>query len=253
MKIIRITVFFLTVFLGLNSLSAHAGWGDWLGILKDSVTDDSASSAGSTLASLTNSDMVGALKQALDKGVQHAVTQLGQPGGFLDDSRVRIPMPEKLAWIEKSLRKIGQDELADEFITSINGAAEKAVPEVATVFGDAIRSMSLEDAKGILQGPDDAATQYFRNNSTAALTERMLPIVKQATDAAGVTARYKAMMGKVGGLMSMLSQDTPDLDNYVTEKAMDGLFLMIAEEEKKIRENPVARSSELLKKVFGAF
>jgi hypothetical protein len=162
-------------------------------------------------------------------------------------------MPEKLAWVEKSLRAVGQDKLADEFITSINSAAEKAVPEVASIFGETIKSMSLEDAKGILQGPDDSATQFFRKNSSAALTERMLPIVKQATDAAGVTSRYKSMMGKASGLMGMFNKETTDLDGYVTNKAMDGLFLMIAEEEKKIRENPLARSSELLKKVFGAF
>ncbi len=253
MKMIHLTGYSLIIFLVINSPFANAGWSDWLEVFNDSVNSETATSDKSTPASLTHSDMSGALKQALDKGVQHAVTQLGQPGGFLDDSRVRIPMPEKLAWIEKSLRKIGQDQLADDFISSINGAAEKAVPEAAAVFGDAIKSMSLEDAKGILKGPDDAATQYFRNNSTAALTERILPIVKQATDAAGVTSRYKAMTGKVGGFMSMLNQDTPDLDSYVTNKAMDGLFLMIAEEEKKIRENPLARSSELLKKVFGAF
>lgn len=253
MKINPITSGLLAIYLAIQVNPVHAGLSDWLGILKDSATSGTTASNGNALANLTNADMTGALKQALDKGVQHAVTQLGQPGGFLDDSRVRIPMPEKLTWIEQSLRKIGQDELADEFINSMNGAAEKAVPEVASVFSDTIKSMSLEDAKGILQGPDDAATQYFREHSTAALTERMLPIVKQATDAAGVTSRYKAMTGKLGGFMSMLNQDTPDLDNYVTGRAMDGLFLMIAEEEKKIRENPLERSSELLKKVFGAF
>ena len=248
----RISGYCLITFLTVSG-HAYAGLGDWLGTFKDSVISGDTQSSQSTVASLTNSDMTGALKEALDKGVQHAVTQLGQPGGFLDDKRVRIPMPEKLAWVEKSLRTIGQDQLADEFIISMNSAAEKAVPEVASVFGDAIKSMSLEDAKGILQGPDDAATQYFRNNSSAALTERMLPIVKQATDAAGVTSHYKSMMSKAGGVMNMLNKDTTDLDSYVTNKAMDGLFLMIAAEEKKIRENPLERSSELMKKVFGAF
>jgi hypothetical protein len=253
MKMSQITGYSLITVLTVFTGHASAGFDDWFGKLKDSITSESSQSDKSSVASLTNSDMVGALKQALDKGVTHAVSQLGQSGGFLNDKRVRIPMPEKLAWVEKSLRAVGQDKLADEFITSINSAAEKAVPEVASIFGETIKSMSLEDAKGILQGPDDSATQFFRKNSSAALTERMLPIVKQATDAAGVTSRYKSMMGKASGLMGMFNKETTDLDGYVTNKAMDGLFLMIAEEEKKIRENPLARSSELLKKVFGAF
>jgi hypothetical protein len=110
--------------------------------------------------------------------------------------------------------------------------------------------MTVEDAKRLLSGPDDAATRYFRDHTSDALLERMRPIVSQATDSAGVTALYKSMMSKVGGLSGLLAGDALDLDSYVTHRAMDGLFLMIADEEKKIRENPLERSTELLQKVF---
>lgn len=229
----------------------QAGLGDWLGVLKDSVDKQSDSTAIPGGMDITQNEMVEGLKQALDQGVQHAVQQLGQPGGFLDDARVRIPMPDKLKWVDKTLRKVGQTELADEFVQSMNHAAEQAVPEVASVFGTAIHDMSLDDARGILNGPDDAATQFFRRNSSEALGERMKPIIQQATNAAGVTSSYKSMMSKVGGFSSLLGQESVDLDTYVTDKAMDGLFVMIAEQEKLIRENPLQRSTDLLKKVFG--
>lgn len=244
---VSITVLLTVTILG----TARADLGDWLDILK-SPANENTSASDNAHAGLTSSDMSGALKQALNKGVQHAIAKLGHPGGFLNNNRVRIPMPEKLAWVEKSLRGIGQQQLADDFITSMNSAAEKAVPEVASLFGEAIRSMSLEDARGILQGPDNAATEYFRETSSEALSERMLPIVRQATDATGVTSYYKAMTQKAGSLMQLFNRDAIDLDTYVTNRALDGLFLMIAEEEKQIRDNPLERSTELLKKVFGA-
>ncbi|MGB5305867.1 MAG: DUF4197 domain-containing protein, partial [Gammaproteobacteria bacterium] len=197
-------------------------------------------------------EMVSGLKEALQKGTQFAVDNLGQEGGFLNNAKVRIPMPDSLSWVEKTLRTLRQDKLADEFVTSLNHAAEQAVPEAAAIFGDAISAMSLDDARAILSGPDDAATQYFRTHTEAALTEKMRPIVTEATAKAGVTASYKSMMSRAGSLTSLLSSDTTDLDGYVTGKTLDGLFLMVAEEEQRIRENPLARSTDLLKKVFGS-
>lgn len=234
--------------------ATQAGLGDWLEKLKPLATGESESGSGESpdLQSLTQGDMVSALKQALEKGVGHATDQLGRPGGFLDDARVRIPMPQQMAWTEKTLRSFGQDQIADDFVTSMNRAAERAVPEVVAVFSEAIKAMTLEDARGILSGPDDAATQYFQQHASENLTQRMRPLVSEATDAVGVTAYYKTMMSKAGGFSSLLSQQTLDLDSYVTAKAMDGLFLMIAEQEKAIRENPVERSTDLLRKVFGA-
>jgi hypothetical protein len=226
-----------------------AGFTDYLDKLKGSVSTPEETTAG---VSLTDAEMVSGLKQALDKGTQFAVDSLGKEGGFLDNNKVKIPMPESLSWVEKSLRTLRQDALADEFIATMNHAAEQAVPEAAAIFGDAIQQMSVEDARGILTGPEDAATQYFRTNTEAALTGKMRPIVEQATARTGVTSAYKDMTATAGGLGSMVSSDATDLDGYVTGKTLDGLFLMIAEEEQKIRENPMARSTDLLKKVFGA-
>ena len=134
----------------------------------------------------------------------------------------------------------------------MNHAAEQAVPQAAAIFCEAIENMSVEDAQGILTGPDDAATQYFRTHTEAALTAKMRPIVEDATARSGVTSAYKNMTARAGGMTSLLSGDAADLDGYVTDQTLDGLFLMIAAEEKKIRENPLARSTDLLKKVFGA-
>lgn len=231
------------------STAAVAGWADYLDQLKKSVTTPTETA---TDLKLTDAEMVSGLKQALEKGTRFAIDSLGKDGGFLDNSAVRIPMPDSLSWVEKSLRALHQDALADEFIDTMNHAAERAVPEAAAIFGQAISTMSVEDAQGILTGPDDAATQYFRTHTETALTAKMRPIVEDATARAGVTSAYKNMMAAAGGMTSLLPADTTDLDGYVTRKTLDGLFVMIAEEERKIRENPLARSTDLLKKVFGA-
>jgi hypothetical protein len=159
-------------------------------------------------------------------------------------------MPESLQQVERSLRAVGQDALADDFVTSMNRAAEKAVPATTTILGDTIKSMSLEDAKGILNGPDDAATQYFRQQNEVQLTSAILPIVQDTTAQAGVTSAYKKMTGSLGFLSQFSDQSNLDLDSYVAKKTLDGLFLKLAQEEKLIRQDPVARSTELLKKVF---
>lgn len=235
----------------LASQPAAAGWSDYLDVLKESA---SSGTAGDTpaVSALTTDETVTGLKEALAQGTRFAVDQLGRDGGFLDNAKVRIPMPESLSWVEKSLRMVGQDQLADEFVASMNHAAEQAVPEAAAIFGDAIQQMSVADAKDILTGPDNAATQYFQSHTEAALMERMRPIVAEATAKTGVTAAYKNMLSSAGGLTSLLSTDATDLDGYVTDKALDGLFLMVAEEERRIRANPLARSTDLLKKVFGS-
>lgn len=233
----------------LAGSQVQAGWSDYLDKLKGAVSPATDSTAS---AALSTDEMVAGLREALRQGTHFAVSRLGQPDGFLGDARVRIPMPDSLSWAEKSLRTLGQGRLADEFITSMNRAAEKAVPEAAALFASAIDSMTLDDAREILNGPDDAATRYFRDRTGAALAEKMRPIVSEATASAGVTASYKQMMSRAGGLGSLLGGNSTDLDGYVTDKALDGLFLMVAEEEQRIRENPLARGSELLRKVFGS-
>jgi len=152
--------------------------------------------------------------------------------------------------VEDGLRKIGQDKYADEFVLTMNRAAEQAVPEAAEIFGSAIRNMSIEDARGILNGQDDAATKYFRRTSGEKLVNRFLPIVKKSTEQIGVTSNYKQMVDKLGFMSRFIDTESLDVDRYITNKAIDGLFLMVAREEKLIRENPAARTTDLLKKVF---
>lgn len=201
------------------------------------------------------------LKEALGKGVQNAVKGLGHEGGFMTNLNVKIPLPEKLQKAEAALRLVGQGKLADDFVASMNHAAEQAVPVAARFFSDAVKQMSFTDAKAVLAGPNDAATQYFRKTTQTNLFNSFLPIVKTATEKVGVTSSYKKMVGQIGAaqsLGSMFGGKTPallgqaDLDDYVTNKALDGLFLMVAEEEKRIRENPLARTTDLLQKVFGS-
>ena len=214
-----------------------------------------------SVAALSQDQVVGGLKEALGKGVERAVSSLGHDGGFLTNLNVKIPLPEKLQTVEKTLRLAGQSQLADDFVGSMNHAAEKAVPVAAGVFGDAIKQMSIADGKAILSGASDSATQFFRRTTQTNLQAKFYPIVQKATDAVGVTAKYKAMMGKftaANSLGSLLGKSSPallntaDIDSYVTDKAMDGLFKMVADEEKSIRANPVARTTELLKTVFGS-
>jgi len=240
--------------------AAHALGADFLNFLKGKSAAAQLPGAAASLSGLSQDQMVGGLKEALGKGVQQAVANLGKTDGFLKDANVKIPMPASLQKLENTLRLVRQDKLADEFVTSMNRAAEQAVPEAAAVLGDSVKQMSIADAKSILTGTNTAATQYFRRTSETNLHARFLPIVKAATDQAGVTGAYKRMTDKAGGGLgalgalgsSALGKQMPDLDSYVTSKALDGLFLKIAEQEKLIRENPVARTTDLLKTVFGA-
>jgi hypothetical protein len=221
--------------------------------LKPKAGDTNSSS--SILAGLSQDQVADGLKQALAKGIQTAITNLGKANGFLANPKVKIPMPEKLQAVEKSLRAMKQDKYADEFVATMNHAAEAAVPEALPIFTDALKSMTIEDAKKLVSGGNDSATQFFKTKGEKQIQDKMSPIVKEATAKAGVTAAYKKLMDQAGGATSFLGKlnvDTSsyDVDKYVTQKASDGLFKMIAEEEKRIRENPAARTTELLQKVF---
>jgi hypothetical protein len=246
---------FLVLTLVFAEGAQGAGFFERLGLRKSSTATNS--SASSVLATaLSQDEITGGLKQALSKGVSNAVAMLGKQDGFLKDTSVKIPMPDSLQRVEQALRTVRQDALADEFVTTMNRAAEQAVPEAAAVLGDSVKQMTVADAKTILTSTNNAATAYFRRTSETNLYGRFLPIVQKATEQAGVTSAYKKMTAKAsfGGFSagSLLGQDAIDLDGFVTRKALDGLFLKIGEEEKRIRENPVARTTDLLQKVFGA-
>jgi uncharacterized protein DUF4197 len=241
----------LSIFILFFSINAQAGWRDFLKVFSDE-DEGTEEVVKKVTAGLSESDIVDGLKEALTKGTRTAVSLLGKEDGFLANPQVKIPMPKSLKKVEKGLRKIGQDKVADNFVETMNRAAEKAVPEAASIFADSVREMSISDAKEILQGEVDAATQYFRLHSGEKFKGKFLPIVKDATNKVGVTSSYKKLTDKLGFLSSYMDTDKLDLDEYVTNKAMDGLFLMVAAEEKKIRENPIERTTDLLKKVFSS-
>lgn len=195
--------------------------------------------------------MISAMRQALEQGSQHATGSLGKPDGFLGNPKVRIPVPSQLKNIEQGMRKLGQGKIADAFIVSLNRAAERATPLAKDILLDAIRKMSVDDVINIIRGSENAATTYFRNKTTDRLTIALLPIVTVATNNVGVTRSYKNMVKQAGPLAAFINLKQLDLDAYITRKTLDGLFLLIEEEELRIRKEPVARTTELLKKVFG--
>ncbi|KGI78557.1 DUF4197 domain-containing protein [Oleiagrimonas soli] len=228
---------------------------------KDLLNQIKGKSASTSAANLSNSEVVGGLKEALAKGTTRAINSLGRKDGFWGNPGVRIPLPGKLQQAAKLARQLGQGDKVDAFQLSMNRAAEKAVPQVADLFGDAIRQMTLQDARAILGGGDHAATDYFRRVAGPKLAERIRPIVARATDSVGVTQRYKSLMagstgGTLGSALSMLGKSGAskdmDLDTYVTDEALNGLFKTIGNEEQSIRQNPAARTTDLLKKVFGS-
>ena len=210
-----------------------------------------AAPAWAQLENITNRDAINALKSALDRGSRAAVAQLGRDGGFLDDARVKIPLPESLRRAEKNMRRFGMAKYADELVVTLNRAAEAAVPEAEQLFVDALRQMSVQDAKGILTGGDTAGTAYFRRVTADELTRRFLPIVRRATARVGLAQKYNQYAAR-GVRVGLVDAQDANLDGYVTRKALDGLFFLVAEEERKIRKDPVGTASSLISKVFGA-
>jgi hypothetical protein len=204
-----------------------------------------------SLDQLTTRDTTGGLKEALTQGAGKAVDLLGRTDGFLANPKVRIPLPEKLEKAAELMRSLGMGKYVDELETTMNRAAEAAVPEAKKLLVDSIRKMSVEDAKGILTGGDDAATQYFRRTTAAPLGDKFRPIVQKAMARVKLTQKYDKFAGKAAAF-GLIDEESAHLDQYVTAKALDGLYLMIAEEEKAIRANPVDAVGKLAKKVFGA-
>lgn len=207
--------------------------------------------AATLLDSLSQKDAVSGLKAALTQGVGTAIGKLGVADGFLGNPEVKIPLPGKLQDAKKLLDLVGLGTKADELVTTMNRAAEAAVPEARPLLIDAVKQMSIQDAKSILTGGDDAGTQYFRRVTADKLRARFLPIVKRSTDKLQVASQYNSLAGQAGKL-GLLDEKDASIESYVTGKALDGLFLMMANEERAIRKDPMGQASSLLQKVFGA-
>ena len=204
-----------------------------------------------TLADISNQDAVEGLKDALIQGSGRAVSQLSATDGFLGNDKVRIPLPESMKRVERALRMIGKGKQADELITSMNRAAEMAVTEARPLLVSAVKSMSVRDAKGILTGGGDAATQYFRRTTSEPLAQRFLPIVKRATARVQLAQQYNQLAGQAAQ-WGLVRKEDANIDEYVTRKALDGLFVVIAEQERALRRDPMGAATTVAKRVFGA-
>jgi len=202
------------------------------------------------LGNLSNADAVRGLKDALSQGSTAAVSKLGVENGFLGNDKVKIPLPDALKRIEGGLRLLGMQKQADELVTAMNRAAEQAVPEAKSLLLGAIKNMSVQDAKGILTGGDTAATEYFRKTTSSQLTAKFLPIVTRATAKVGLAEKYNKLASR-GAQLGLVDEKQARIENYVTQKTLDGLFLMIAEQEKAIRKDPVGAATGMARKVFG--
>lgn len=203
------------------------------------------------LNDLTNQEAASGIKGALTQGATSAISKLGVPGGFANNPKVRIELPHALEELAKGMRMIGRGKDADDLVASMNQAAEQAVPEAKPLLINAVKSMSVADAKNILTGGDNSVTNFFREKTSAPLGIKFLPIVKRVTDQVGLAQKYDQFAGQ-GVKMGLIKGDAANVEQYVTDKALDGLYLMIGEEERAIRQNPAAAVSSIVSKVFGA-
>ncbi|HZO01800.1 MAG TPA: DUF4197 domain-containing protein [Burkholderiales bacterium] len=213
-----------------------------------------ATCAGPAVAQLeriTQREALSGLRAALERGSNAAVAALGRADGFLGNPQVKIPLPQSLERAEKLARRLGFSGEVDELVVSMNRAAEAAVPEARKLLLDSVKKMTVQDAKGILTGGDTAGTAYFKRVANTQLHDRFLPIVRSATDRVGVAQRYREF-AEPAAAFGLIKTEHADLDEYVTQKTLDGLYFMLGEEEKKIRKDPVGTGSAILRKVFGA-
>jgi len=203
------------------------------------------------LADISGSDATGGLKDALIQASGAAVGKLGVTDGFLGNPKVKIPLPDSMKKTESAMRMFGMGKKADELVIRMNRAAEAAVPEAKVLLVNSVKQMSVDDAKSILTGGDDSATQYFKKTTSKPLTEKFLPIVQKATENVQLAQQYNKF-AEAGSRFGLVKKDQANLEQYVTQKTLDGLYLMMADEEKSIRKNPMGAASELVKKVFGS-
>ena len=203
------------------------------------------------ISDLTNKEASGGLKEALTQGVGKAVSMLGATDGFMGNSEVKIPLPSSLEKAQKVMKMMGMGKQSDELVLKMNRAAEAAVPEAKTLLIDSIKKMSVADAKAILTGPQDAATQYFKKATSSQMAAKFLPIVEKATANVQLADSYNKY-AEQGSKLGLIKKEDANINQYVTKKALDGVYLMIAKEEAAIRQDPVGQASGLLKKVFGS-
>lgn len=247
--ICRNLVFISLVFVLLGTSSAVAAFGDWLS--KGQKLLDQATQSGdlSDVAGLSDGDINLGLKDALKVGSERVVNQLGKPGGFNVDPQIHIPLPEKFQIVKKTLEKVGLAGMLDDLELKLNRAAEQATPQAKKLFWNAIEEMTLEDVRGIYSGSDDAATQYFKGKMTAPLSEAMAPVVDETLAEVGAIQTYDRVMSEYQTI-PFVPNVKADLNSYVVEKGLEGIFYYLAQEEAAIRKNPVKRTTEILQKVF---
>jgi len=210
-----------------------------------------AAPAAAQLERIAEREAAAGLRAALEKGSVAAVSLLGREDGFFGNPQVRIPLPDSLTRAERAMRRFGMGRYADQLVLSMNRAAEAAVPEARQLFVDAVRKMTVQDAKAILTGGDTAGTEYFRRTTQDRLRERFLPIVRDWTAKVGVARQYNRFAER-GAALGLVKEEHANLDDYVTRQALDGLYATVAEEEKKIRKDPVRAGTAIIRKVFGA-
>lgn len=237
-KWIVIVAAFFTLWVASN---AAGSWTD--------VLDKAVETLGGDNTQLDNADIVNGLKEALEIGTKEAVQLAGQENGYFDHPSIKIPLPESIANVETVMRAAGMGDQLDAFVLSMNRAAEAAAPEAQSIFWEAIKQMKFDDATRILNGRENEATLYFQDKTTDELTTVFKPLVHQAMENVGVTQQYQTLQTGAEAI-PFLSEWLVDLDDYVTSQALDGLFYLVAEEEAKIRQDPAARATELLQKVF---
>ena len=238
----RLVILVLPLLLLFQGLASAAT--DW-GKLLDTVTK-----AAGQNKNLSTGEIVDGLKEALEIGTENAVKAVGKTGGYTDNPEIKIPLPGSIEKVRGMLTALGYGSQVDAFEKSMNRAAEIAAPKAKAIFWDSIKQMSFTDAQGILNGGDTAATDYLKKKSSGHLEEVFRPIIHNAMGEVGVTRKYQDLAKPLENI-PFAKGTVPDLDGYVTDGALNGLFYMLGQEEKKIRENPAARATELLKKVFG--
>ena len=201
---------------------------------------------------ISNQDAVAGLKSALSTSTEKAVEKLAVADGFWNNAKVKIPLPGYLEDARGVMNALGMKKQTEELHMAINRAAETAVGEAKPIFVNAIKSMTVQDAKGIISGGQDSGTQFFRSKTSDTLRAKFLPIVKKATERVGLAQKYNELAGK-GAQLGIIKGDQANVESFVTQRALDGLFLMMADEEKAIRADPIGKGTDIVKKVFGAF